>query len=91
MTKTFPNTGADFSGLNGAERWLREHCHAYGSMQRGAPIGVHHEEEGQEVYISKWRGMTAQEKRGLDGQILPDADGFRNGSARVVMTGGPLA
>ncbi len=89
MTRTFPNTGGPFSGLRAARAWCRENDHACGSQQRNAPIGVHHIGEDEEVYISKWRNMTKDEQRGLDGRL--DSADYRDRAVVLVLTRGPLA
>ena len=37
-----------------------------GSMQSGSPQGLFH----RAVYVSKWRGLSAQDRAQLDGMIL---------------------
>lgn len=86
MKKTFPHTGADFSGLNAAQAWLRRRDYAVGPMQRDAPIGVAHQTPGQKINIGKWRTISKKEKRELDGQITPVAGDFRTDDARIVLS-----
>ena len=48
-----------------AVRWCADNGYATGSMQRGAPTGVHREPAD----IAKWRNLTRREKAQLDGTL----------------------
>lgn len=78
-TRTFTQQpGAEpFTAMHDAERWLKALGFSYGTLQRGAPIGILH----GEWTISKWRNMTAAEQRELHGAIT-SAD-FREGPVIV--------
>lgn len=78
--KTFKNNGEDFSGINEAETFVKALGLTTGSMQRGAPIGLAKDAE----YISKWDGMTREDRKQLDGLMV--ADSFRNGDVTVYLT-----
>ena len=77
-TSRFPNTGADFSGLDAATAWLDEQGYSYGPIQRSEPIAVLR----GDVWIAKWRSLDDTELAALDGVIECEGD-FRNGAAVV--------
>lgn len=77
--KIFENNGEDFSAFREAEKFARENGFSVGSMEREAPIGL----AKGECYISKWRNMSRQDHKELDGTIsFPDGSP-RNGRAVV--------
>lgn len=76
--KKFPAHGT-FLAVGDAESYLRENGYCIGSMQRNAPIGF---AGGDCEYVSKWRNMTRDEHKSLDGVIL--SDDFREGDVSVV-------
>ena len=79
----FP-AGEDFQAYSAAEKWLKTRGFVTGSMQRGAPTGVHRASEALD--ISKWRGRTDLEKRGLDGTIESVNGSFRDGPVYIRMS-----
>lgn len=70
-TITFPDQGT-FAAVGAACKWLSENGYSYGSMQRGAPIGI----MKGDYAISKWRNLSAADVADLDGYMQGD---FRNG------------
>lgn len=62
----FEGNGEDFSAHYQAEKFIREHGGSYGSMERGAPIGVIMKKD---VLISKWRNLSKQDRIELDGVL----------------------
>ena len=63
----------DFSAVNAAENWLREHGFSYGSMCMDMPIGI----LKGDWCIAKWCNLTAKERNQLDGKLL--SSDFRSG------------
>lgn len=56
----------DFSAVNAAKNWLREHGFSYGSMCMDMPIGI----LKGDWCIAKWRNLTAKERNQLDGKLI---------------------
>ena len=83
MTKDFPNTGPDFSGYYAAEAWCWANGYSTGSMQAGAPIGIL---KGGHA-IPKWRRLSADERKSLDGTI--ESANFRSGTVTIKIKGTP--
>lgn len=77
-TKTFEGS-SDFEALRAAETHLRARGFSYGSSERGAPTGVMY----GEFDISKWRNLSAEDRKSLDGAIL--AGDHRNGPVVIVI------
>lgn len=73
FTKSFENTGDDWSGYSAAIKFLEKHGFSYGSMQREDPIGL----VKGDVLISKWRNLDKKDIKALDGMIR-----FKDGSPR---------
>lgn len=67
----------DFRAVGEAERWLEEQGISYGSMQRGAPIGLMR----GDVAIAKWRNLSREERDALDGTM--ESVSFRHGPVFV--------
>lgn len=74
----FSNKG-DFEASNAAEDWLRAHGFSFGSMQAGSPRAVWF----GDCYISKWRHLSAAEKRDMDARM--EGDG-RHGPVRITLS-----
>ena len=81
--REFP-AGAAFEAYNAARAWLKTRGFIAGSMQRGAPTGVHRLSEAG--YISKWRNMTQKEQAALDGTIETLTGSYRAGKVLVRMS-----
>jgi hypothetical protein len=62
----FEGNGEDFSAHHEAEKFIRDNGGSYGSMERGAPIGVIMKKD---VLISKWRNLSKQDRASLDGVL----------------------
>lgn len=65
----------EYAALNEALTWLRARGFSYGSMQRGAAIGV----MLGDVKIAKWRDLDSQEREDLHGQLWTLHGGYRVG------------
>ena len=68
----FHGNGETFSAKYEAEAWLSKNGYSYGSSSVDGPQGV---VKGEDVYISKWRGMTTKEKSQLDGTLRAGREG----------------
>jgi hypothetical protein len=68
----------DFQASYAAERWLCSRGFSVGSSQAGAPRAIWY----GDCYISKWRGLTAADKRDMDARM--DGDG-RSGPVRITL------
>ena len=77
ITKSFPNTGNDFSALHGAENWLTENGYSYGIMDGDEAIGI---AKGLNGYISKWHNLGKDSSK-LDGKIT--SEDYRTASVEV--------
>ena len=75
MKKKFDDSG-DFQAFYAATKWLDMNGFSYGSMQGPEPIGV----IKGDCAISKWRNLSALDKKHLDGVITGDK---RNGPVFV--------
>lgn len=76
--KTFEDRG-DFQAFYAATKWLDDNGYSYGSMQSDAPIGIM---KGK-FFISKWRGLSRDEIRRLDGVV--EGDNKRDGPVTVTI------
>lgn len=85
--KEFAPGGETFSGINAAREYLKKKGFSVGSMQRGSFIAV---KKGDHV-LPKWRNLSSGEILGLDGVIAPCPEGFREGSATVILNVDPEA
>lgn len=74
--RLFQGDGSDFSALYEAQQWLVDNGYSVGPMCHGCPMGI----VKGEVFIGKWRSLTREEQRDLDGQLHAD----RFGTARIV-------
>lgn len=70
VTYEFQGDGSDFSALAEAEKWLRDHGFSVGSMQRGDPRGILFGDWD----IAKWRNLSDQDKKELDGTMVGRRD-----------------
>lgn len=61
--------GDEFTALDKAVAFCKGKGFSVGSMQREAPIGI----ARGDCYISKWRNMTLEDKKGLDGVIVGES------------------
>lgn len=84
FTKDFSAPGESFAAFNAAVKWCKEQGFSVGRMCAGEPVGIR---RGQ-FDIQKWTNMSAEDKRRLDGQIVPIGD-FRDGGARVMLRANP--
>jgi hypothetical protein len=75
MIKTFDQQG-DFAANYAAEQWLREAGYSVGIMERGSPRGILR----GNYLIMKWRNLSPQDRKALDGQMTGD---MRNGPVTV--------
>lgn len=74
--------GPDFEAITKAEYWLKDNGYSRGSMQREAPIGI---AKGS-VTIWKWRNISREEHKILDGVIVPEDGGsFRDRSCKIII------
>ena len=73
-----------FQSYYNAENYLKEMGYSIGSMQGPAPIGFSDKFD----YISKWRNMSSEEHKQLDGVMIADG-GFREGSVLVLFFNEP--
>lgn len=74
----------DFCALNDAQAWCRERGISYGYLQRDDPVGL----MVGDYVISKWRNLSAAERRELDGTLTGDK---RNGPVFIGLTQQALA
>lgn len=61
-----------------AEKWLRDRGFSVGSSQAAAPRAIWH----GDCYISKWRGLSAADKRDMHARM--DGD-MRNGPVSITL------
>lgn len=73
MTEIEFNQTGNFSAVNAARDWLRDHGYSYGSMCGDMPIGI----LKGDWCIAKWRNLTPKERNQLDGKLI--SSDFRNG------------
>ncbi len=72
----------DFVAIRAAEQWCRDNGYSYGSMQRDDPIGL----MKGDYSIAKWRNLSANEIKQLDGTITGDK---RNGAVKITIFNQP--
>lgn len=78
VVKEFPAVpGSDFGAQYAAERWLRERGFSFGASQADGPQAIWYGECG----VSKWRNLSAKEKREAHAVM----DGRRAGSVRITL------
>jgi hypothetical protein len=77
MTVIEFNDPGDFEAVYAAERWLDARGFSVGSSQAGAPRAIWY----GDCYISKWRGLSAEDKRGMHAQM----NGGRGGPVRITL------
>jgi hypothetical protein len=82
-SRTFNNTGEDFSGYNAAVDFLKERGFSVGEMQTGSPTGVYF----GECKIGKYRSLDSEEKSDLHGIIQAKNFNFRKEHVEVVIRG----
>jgi hypothetical protein len=69
LTKEFSAVpGDDFGAQRAAEVWLRERGFSWGSSQVNGPQAIWH----GDCYVSKWRNLSAAEKR--DAHAIMEGD-----------------
>lgn len=78
------NDKGDFAASHAAVDWLHEHGFSVGSMQAGSPRAIWY----GDCYISKWRGLSPQEKRGMHARLEGEE---RNGPVRITLLSGASA
>ena len=84
--KEFPTAeGDDFAGISAAKEFLTSKGYSFGSMQREAPIGIYKGLPGQPVLISKWRNLSDDDKKALNGVIVFEGGSPRDGTAVVLL------
>jgi hypothetical protein len=71
----------DFAATHAAIAWLDARGFSVGSMQAGSPRAIWH----GDCYISKWRGLSPQDKRGMHAKLEGDD---RNGPMRITLMPG---
>lgn len=76
-TVEFNNTG-DFEACRAAESWLDSRGFSVGSMQGDEPRAIWH----GDCYISKWRGLSAADKREMHASMTGDQ---RKGPVRITL------
>lgn len=72
----FEDTGT-FEAYHAAKQWCRDKGYSVGQMCGNEPIGILKESD---MWIAKWKNLSAQEKSELDGIMSGD---FRNGPVNV--------
>jgi hypothetical protein len=72
------NDKGDFAASHAAVDWLDKHGFSVGSMQAGSPRAIWY----GDCYISKWRGLSAQDKRDMHARLEGDD---RNGPVRITL------
>ena len=78
VTKEFPAVpGSDFGAQYAAEAWLRERGFSLGPSQVDGPQAIWH----GDCYVSKWRNLSAAEKR----EVHAIMDGARGGMVRITL------
>jgi hypothetical protein len=77
VTRVFAETG-EFAASHAAEEWCARHGISVGFMQRRDPRGLLY----GDYAISKWRNLTAEHRRSLDGRMTGD---MRNGPVTVTI------
>lgn len=82
--KVFPAVpGNDFGAQRAAEDWLRARGFSFGPSQVDGPQAIWH----GNCAISKWRNLSAAEKRDAHATM----DGARAGSVRITLRAGAPA
>lgn len=76
-TVEFTDTG-DFKACRAAEAWLDARGFSVGFMQSNEPRAIWH----GDCYISKWRGLSAADKREMHASMTGDQ---RNGPVRITL------
>ena len=72
------NDKGDFAASHAAVDWLRDLGFSIGSMQAGSPRAIWH----GDCYISKWRGLSAQDKCEMHARMEGND---RNGPLRITL------
>lgn len=72
-----PVIGDDFGAQRAAEAWLRARGFSYGPSQCDGPQAIWY----GDCYISKWRNLSAKEKRDANATM----DGARAGVVRITL------
>lgn len=80
MNFVFDQTG-DWEAVKAAEAWCEENGISVGTMQSGSPRGI---KRGKHS-ISKWRNLTNEDKKLLDGMMTGD---MRNGPVQIQLNDG---
>lgn len=78
MTVIEFNDKGDFAASHAAVDWLCEHGFSVGSMQAGSPRAIWY----GDCYISKWRGLSAEDKRGMHARLEGEE---RDGPVRITL------
>lgn len=79
MTEKIFNQTGDFAALHAARAWVENQGYSCGSLCRDMPIGL----LKGEWTIAKWKNLTANERKQLDGQMT--SSDFRNGPVIVTL------
>jgi hypothetical protein len=69
-----------FGANSNAERYLEEMGYKIGSMEGPNPIGF----SNKYNRISKWGNMTSEDHTKLDGVLISDGEGWREGGAIIM-------
>jgi hypothetical protein len=68
--KVFEADGTPFGATWAAEKWLRENGYSYGPSCIGCPQAI----IKGDISIAKWRNLTSDEKRTVDGTLQAARD-----------------
>jgi hypothetical protein len=82
LQKDFAAKG-DFQSLYAAQGWLHDNDYSYGSLCSPKPVGIMRNIDGKSWKIAKWKNLTREEIRTLDGVMR--SDDFRNGTVTVTI------
>ena len=83
FTKKFEGANT-FEACRAAEDWCKKQGLSIGSMERGSPRGLMY----GDYIIAKWRNLSWEERRALDGAMVGD---MRNGPVCVELKQGVAA
>lgn len=83
----------EFATTGEAEKWCEEHGLSVGRMQGPSPRGIlKNLDDGTSFDIQKWRNLNTQERRQLDGIMLPTGPiGARGAVVLLAVDPHPLA
>ena len=90
FTREFPNTGADFSGLGDAARWLHDRRYNCGQLDDDKkPVAVLKADRVAQDFVPRWSLLCRTARAKLAGRITWKDGGPRDGTAVVTLKEAP--